>query len=770
VIRSIPDIRVTDQATRDALEAMKEIIEVMLGRRGSDPNDHVLTRGDSSTIVKLFEALNTGLSHDTLADVSADDHHSESHTVVSHTDTTVTGAELNADHSKLAGVEASAKDDQVASEVTNTPAGNIAATDVQAAIDELDTEKEGTATSHAARHVTGGGDTIADAIAAGNAGLMTGADKTKINGIETGAEVNNISDANATDLTDGGDTVLHDHDGISENTAARHAQSHNVASHSDTTATGAELETLTDNSIANTLHRHSELVASDGSPDPALSVDADGKIGVGTSTPSQIVHIKSAGSDHIRLERTGDTNQYISYINNGRAWHFEKPTGDVGANENTMFRMGVIGSVDAHNPFWNGFQFIGHTVTESSVSRYPMLTIFARSAIGTDPTDYEFVFSANNLGTLPGGNSFAAPPVAGSFIRFGFGQTPTTPEVMRIVYAGNVGIGTTTPDTKLQVVGDVKFGDDNTNYMTVDGSGNQSFAGAATLTLINGTSINEFSTDDTLAGDSDDAVPTEKAVKTYVDSKVVFKSFNVTTQGLGASPDVYAAGFYEAPAADADLTQANLTQTLGTANKSEAAHAFLVASGAGATDGSDLVITVTGISITDAGVRNAADSEVIVADATAMSTDEYFETTKKWLGQITYTLSSTAGTAYSATFNYGFTKYEDYGNRDFTITDFEVVGLAGANDNDLDITLFHHHSTGWTYNAAAFIPGGTKICQMSTDHSTDDQLVSSEHFAYKRAGLSTSIAGSGIEGVIVLVTSSANNAIEYANIHIGVTF
>jgi len=38
------------------------------------------------------------------------------------------------------------------------------------------------------------------------------------------------------------------------------------------------------------------------------------------------------------------------------------------------------------------------------------------------------------------------------------------------------------------------------------------------LTLENGTSVNEFSTDGTLAGNSDDAVPTEKAVKTYVDA------------------------------------------------------------------------------------------------------------------------------------------------------------------------------------------------------------------------------------------------------------
>ncbi len=146
--------------------------------------------------------------------------------------------------------------------------------------------------------------------------------------IEDGAEVNNISDINATDLTDGGDTTLHDHDGISENTSHRgsaggtdhsdvstnnskvsnvstnlsegtstettvdvnssdgsnatlasastsraglltkakwdeivantsdsHAQSHNIASHSDTTATGTELDTLTGGGDT-TLHDH----------------------------------------------------------------------------------------------------------------------------------------------------------------------------------------------------------------------------------------------------------------------------------------------------------------------------------------------------------------------------------------------------------------------------------------------------------------------------------------------------------------------------------
>lgn len=81
-------------------------------------------------------------------------------------------------------------------------------------------------------------------------------------------------------LPDVGGTV----DGV--NIAARdHAESHTIASHSDTTATGAELETLTDNSMADTLHRHSELSASDGTPDAALVVDATGQVGIGTASP-----------------------------------------------------------------------------------------------------------------------------------------------------------------------------------------------------------------------------------------------------------------------------------------------------------------------------------------------------------------------------------------------------------------------------------------------------------------------------------------------------
>lgn len=50
---------------------------------------------------------------------------------------------------------------------------------------------------------------------ASEAALLALGDAAKLAGIEAGAEVNNITDANATDLTDGGTTTLHKHN-ISE--------------------------------------------------------------------------------------------------------------------------------------------------------------------------------------------------------------------------------------------------------------------------------------------------------------------------------------------------------------------------------------------------------------------------------------------------------------------------------------------------------------------------------------------------------------------------
>ncbi len=118
---------------------------------------------------------------------------------------------------------------------------------------------------------------------------------------------------------------------------------------------------------------------------------------------------------------------------------------------------------------------------------------------------------------------------------------------------------------------------------------------------------------------------------------------------------------------------------------------------------------VSGTSIDDEGNRNAGDSETVLADITAAGTNGYHETIKKWLGTITFTLTETVGdpTAYTINFNYGYSKYEDFGNQSFSISGLQVTGEAGAADTGFNMILYHHSTSGWAYLASNFVPGGT---------------------------------------------------------------
>lgn len=227
-------------------------------------------------------------------------------------------------------------------------------------------------------------------------------------------------------------------------------------------------------------------------------------------------------------------------------------------------------------------------------------------------------------------------------------------------------------------------------------------------------------------------------------------------------------GFYDCPVADSNLDQAGTTQTHGTANGAYSAHAIVVAAAAGVTDGSNLVLTITGTSITDVGVRTAADSEIIVADCTASATDDYYESVKKWIGQITYTLSSSGGGTFNYDFNYGFAAYEDNGNVDFDLDHFLFEWFAGANDSGFDIEFHHHKATGWTYHATAFNAGVGALYTLSTDYVTERQLINGKYGRWKRTGLADSIAGSAGEGLIVHIVTTVNNSVQWCNSSINI--
>lgn len=78
---------------------------------------------------------------------------------------------------------------------------------------------------------------------------------------------------------------------------------------------------------------------------------------------------------------------------------------------------------------------------------------------------------------------------------------------------------------------------------TIEWSGtNASLTSAGALTLASGASPTEFSIDGTLAGDSDTAVPTEQAVKTYIDAhKDLVAEPHGTTEVVNAASDEFTA-------------------------------------------------------------------------------------------------------------------------------------------------------------------------------------------------------------------------------------
>lgn len=216
----------------------------------------------------------------------------------------------------------------------------------------------------------------------------------------------------------------------------------------------------------------------------------------------------------------------------------------------------------------------------------------------------------------------------------------------------------------------------------------------------------------------------------------------------GSSGTFYIGGFYEF--GTTNFTPAAST-TLGSANNSYAAHAFIVL-GSGSTD---MFVTVSGTSMTDAGVRTAGDSEEL--NTSGGSTNDYFETSKKWLGTVDYSLASGTG----VTVNNGLCKYWDNRNSNYRIVALEVVGLCGGSDTNPDLLLRHHKATGWTYNAGAAPTPPTEVASMNTDHGTESQYVNDKQFAWKRTNLSESIMGNNGEGFMCEIVTTAIKSIQH---------
>jgi len=219
----------------------------------------------------------------------------------------------------------------------------------------------------------------------------------------------------------------------------------------------------------------------------------------------------------------------------------------------------------------------------------------------------------------------------------------------------------------------------------------------------------------------------------------------------GSFGTFYFGGFYQFHSAS--FTPAGGTN-VGSTNSSYAAH-VLVVLGAASTN---MVVRVTGTSINDSGTRTTTDTEDI--DTSSGSANDYYETAKKFIGQVSVSLQTGTGVI----INSGFAKYWDDENTDFTVSAVEATWLGGANDSGIDIELIHHKATGWTYGAGGAPTLPTAIASLATDHSTEKAAVNGENGAWKRTNLSTAVAGSSSEGILWRVTTTANKAFELGNL------
>jgi len=304
---------------------------------------------------------------------------------------------------------------------------------------------------------------------------------------------------------------------------------------------------------------------------------------------------------------------------------------------------------------------------------------------------------------------------------------------------------------------------DSTDELTILGDGDLWWGSPSLDTNLYRAAANSLKTDDdftigTLA--SCDHIQTDANGKLSCNSAPSEKAWTFISPS-GSSGTFYYGGYYDFNGADSNF---NPSATMGTADISYAAHMIFVCA-AGASGGTDTVVRITGTSITDTATRTAADTQDITMDD-AGAAGAFYESSKKWIGLVTMAKQSGP----DLLCDFGWAKYWDNNNTDFTVAGLEVTLLAAANDDGFNARLLHHKASGWTYTSGAGSPvPPTAIASMQTDHVTEFELANGQNAAWKRSDLSTAISGSGSEGTIWEITTTANKAVELGNILMRIT-
>ncbi len=148
-------------------------------------------------------------------------------------------------------------------------------------------------------------------------------DGTKLDTIETSAEVNNISDANATDLTDGNDSTLHYHS--ADRNRANHSGTQTASTISDFDTSAVSAVSTADDYLKN----DGDTASGDYSFDTnTLHIDSTNhRVGIGQGTPTTLLHLYGANDPKLTIE-SGDESAFIDLNTTRDNWRIYNNWGD----------------------------------------------------------------------------------------------------------------------------------------------------------------------------------------------------------------------------------------------------------------------------------------------------------------------------------------------------------------------------------------------------------------------------------------------------------